>query len=168
MIYSHEEENARIMIQMRKLGLKVEPVGDNLCAQTTIDAGRRGDERGPVPRADDGAVARCPSMLEMGKRFQERFGRVPDHNGFKGYIGAHLVKAAVERVGALDQAKVRDCLHNNLFTAADEPGLLMDTYVDDKGDADRPSFIVEVKSQKSQVAKVLPLLAGPYTKRACR
>ena len=27
MIYSHEEENARIMIQMRKLGLKVEPVG---------------------------------------------------------------------------------------------------------------------------------------------
>ena len=44
----------------------------------------------------------------------------------------------------------------------------MDTYVDDKGDADRPSFIVEVKSQKPQVAKVLPLLAGPYTKRACR
>ena len=81
----------------------------------------------------------------MGKRFQERFGRVPDHNGFKGYIGAHLIKAAAERVGALDQAKIRDCLHNNLFTAADEPGLLMDTYVDEKGDADRPSFIVEVK-----------------------
>ena len=99
-------------------------------------------------------------MLEMGKRFQERFGRVPDHNGFKGYIGAHLVKAAVERVGALDQAKVRDCLHNNVFTTADEPGLLMDTYVDDKGDADRPSFIVEVKDQKSQVAKVLPAARG--------
>jgi hypothetical protein len=27
---------------------------------------------------------------------------------------------------------------------------------------------VEVKGQKSHVAKVLPLLAGPYTKRACR
>jgi hypothetical protein len=38
----------------------------------------------------------------------------------------------------------------------------------DSGDADRPSFIVEVKNQKSQVAKVLPLLGGPYTKRACR
>ena len=107
-------------------------------------------------------------MLEMGKRFQEQFGRVPDHNGYKGYIGTHLLKAAAERVGALDQAKVRDCLHNNFFTTADEPGLLMDIYVDDKGDADRPSFIVEVKSQKPQVAKVVPLLAGPYTKRACR
>jgi len=158
MIYNHEEENARIMIQMRKLGLNVEPVGDNLCAQTTIDAGGE-----PMT-----ALSPVPSMLDMGRRFQERFGRVPDHNGFKGYIGAHLMKAAVDRVGAFDQAKVRDCLHNNLFTAADEPGLLMDTYVDEKGDADRGSFIVEVKGKKSEVVKVLPLLGGPYTKRACR
>jgi branched-chain amino acid transport system substrate-binding protein len=167
MIYSHEEENARIMIQMRKLGLNVEPVGDNLCAQTTIDAG--GDAmngaRCHVPMT---ALSPVPSMLEMGKRFQERFGRVPDHNGFKGYIGVHLLKAAVDRVGAFDQAKVRDCLHNNFFTMADEPGLLMDTYVDEKGDADRGSFIVEVKNKKSEVAKVLPLLGGPYTKRTCR
>ena len=167
MIYSHEEENARIMIQMRKLGLKVEPVGDNLCAQTTIDAGGEAmnGARCHVPMT---ALSPVPSMLEMGKRFQERFGRVPDHNGFKGYIGAHLVKAAADRVGALDQAKIRDCLHNNLFLAADEPGLLMDTFVEESGDADRPSFIVEVKAQKSQVIKVLPLLGGPYVKRACR
>jgi branched-chain amino acid transport system substrate-binding protein len=167
MIYSHEEENARIMIQMRKLGLQIEPVGDNLCAQTTIDAGGEAmnGARCHVPMT---ALSPVPSMLEMGKRFQERFGRVPDHNGFKGYIGAHLLKAAAERVGALDQAKMRDCLHKNLFLASEEPGLLMDTFVEDSGDADRPSFIVEVKAQKSQVVKVLPLLAGPYTKRACR
>jgi branched-chain amino acid transport system substrate-binding protein len=167
MIYSHEEENARIMIQLRKLGLRVEPVGDNLCAQTTINAGGEAmnGARCHVPMT---ALSPVPSMLEMGKRFQERFGRVPDHNGFKGYIGTHLLKAAVERVGAFDQARVRDCLHRNLFTASEEPGLLMDTYVDEKGDADRPSFIVEVKGQKSEVAKVLPLLAGPYAKRACR
>jgi len=167
MIYNHEEENARIMIQMRKLGLTVAPVGDNLCAQTTIDAGGEAmnGARCHVPMT---ALSPVSSMLDMGRRFQERFGRVPDHNGFKGYIGAHLMKAAVDRVGAFDQAKVRDCLHNNLFTAADEPGLLMDTYVDEKGDADRGSFIVEVKGKRSEVVKVLPLLGGPYTKRACR
>ena len=44
----------------------------------------------------------------------------------------------------------------------------MDTYVDDKGDADRGSFIVEVKNGKSEVVKVLGLLGGPYTRRACR
>jgi branched-chain amino acid transport system substrate-binding protein len=167
MIYNHEEENARIMIQMRKMGLKVEPLGDNLCAQTTIDAGGEA-MNGAKCHVPMTALSPIPSMLEMGRRFQERFGRVPDHNGFKGYIGAHLLKAAVERIGAFDQAKVRDCLHNNLFTAAEEPGLLMDTYVDEKGDADRPSFIVEVKNRKSEVAKVLPLLGGPYTRRACK
>jgi branched-chain amino acid transport system substrate-binding protein len=167
MIYSHEEENARLMIQMRKMGLKVEPVGDNLCAQTTINAG--GDAmngaRCHVPMT---ALSPVPSMVEMGRRFQERWGRVSDHNGFKGYIGTHLLKAAVERVGAFDQAKVRDCLHNNLFAMAEEPGLLMDTYIDEKGDADRGSFIVEVRNKKPEVVKVLPLLGGPYTKRACR
>ncbi|MGH7265925.1 MAG: ABC transporter substrate-binding protein [Candidatus Rokuibacteriota bacterium] len=167
MIYSHEEENARLMIQMRKLGLRVEPVGDNLCAQTTIDAGGEA-MNGAKCHVPMTALSPVPSMLDMGRRFQERFGRVSDHNGFKGYIGTHLMKAAVERVGAFDQAKVRDCLHNNLFTAAEEPGLLMDTYVDEKGDADRGSFIVEVKNRKPEVAKVLPLLGGPYTKRNCR
>jgi branched-chain amino acid transport system substrate-binding protein len=167
MIYSHEEENARLMIQMRKLGLKVEPVGDNLCAQTTINAGGEA-MNGAKCHVPMTALSPVPSMMEMGRRFEQRFGRVSDHNGFKGYIGTHLLKAAVERVGAFDQAKVRDCLHNNLFTAAEEPGLLMDTYVDDKGDADRGSFIVEVKNGKPEVMKVLSLLGGPYTKRACR
>jgi branched-chain amino acid transport system substrate-binding protein len=167
MIYSHEEENARLMIQMRKLGLNVAPVGDNLCAQTTINAGGEA-MNGAKCHVPMTALSPVPSMLEMGRRFEQRFGRVSDHNGFKGYIGTHLVKAAVERVGAFDQGKVRDCLHNNLFTAAEEPGLLMDTYVDDKGDADRGSFIVEVKNGKPEVVKVLPLLGGPYTKRACR
>jgi branched-chain amino acid transport system substrate-binding protein len=167
MIYSHEEENARLMIQMRKLGMNVEPVGDNLCAQTTINAGGEA-MNGAKCHVPMTALSPVPSMVDMGRRFEQRFGRVSDHNGFKGYIGTHLLKAAVERVGAFDQAKVRDCLHNNLFTAAEEPGLLMDTYVDDKGDADRGSFIVEVKNRKPEVVKVLPLLGGPYTKRACR
>jgi len=167
MIYSHEEENARVMIQIRKLGLGVEPVGDNLCAQTTIDPGGEA-MNGAKCHVPMTALSPVPSMVDVSRRFQEKYGRVPDHNAFKAYIGTHLVKAAVERVGAFDQAKVRDCLHNNLFTAAEEPGLLMDMYMDDKGDADRSSFIVEVKNRKPEVVKVLPMLGGPYTKRACR
>ena len=166
MVYSHEEENARIMIQTRKLGLSVEAVGDNLCAQTTIDPGGEA-VNGAKCNVPMTALSPVQSMVDMGRRFQERYGRVPDHNAFKAYIGTHLVKAAVERVGAFDQAKVRECLHNNLFTVAEEPGLLMDMYLDDKGDADRGSFIVEVRNRKPEVAKVLPMLGGPYAKRPC-
>jgi branched-chain amino acid transport system substrate-binding protein len=167
MVYNHEEENARIMIQLRKLALNVEAVGDNLCAQTTVDAGGEA-MNGAKCHVPMTALSPVPSMVEVGRRLQEKYGRVPDHNAFKAYIGSHMLKAAIERVGAFDQAKVRDCLHNNLFTAAEEPGLLMDVYVDEKGDADRASFIVEVQNRQSKVIKVVPMLGGPYTKRPCR
>jgi len=167
MIYNHEEENARVMIQLRKLGINVEAVGDNLCAQTSIDPG--GDAMsGAKCQVPMTAASPVPSMMDLGRRFQEKYGKSPDHNMYKGYIGVHMLKAAVERVGAFDQAKVRDCLHNNVFTAAEEPGLLVDVYVQANGDTDRESFIVEVQNRQPKVVKIVPMLGGPYTKRACR
>jgi branched-chain amino acid transport system substrate-binding protein len=168
MVYLHEEENARLMTQLRKLGLNVQPVGETtLCTQTAIDPA--GDAMNGakchVPTTADSPV---PAMQDMNRRFQEKYGKTPDHNAFKGYIGPFMLKAAVERVGAFDQDKVRDCLHNNLFTTAEEPGLLLDVYAQANGDADRQSFIVEVQNRKPKVLKVFPMLGGPYTKRTCR
>jgi branched-chain amino acid transport system substrate-binding protein len=167
-VYSHEEENARFMIQLRKLGLTVEPVGETtLCTQTTITPGGAA-VNGAKCHVGLVATAPQPSMVDFGRRFQEKFGRVPDHNAYKGYVGVHMLKAAVQRVGSWDQAKVRACLHNNLFTAAEEPGLLMDVWVNEKGSVDRESFIVEVKDQRPVVAKTVPMLRGPYKERSCK
>ena len=167
-VYSHEEEDARFMIQLRKMALQVEPVGETtLCTQTTITPGGAAVNGA---RCHVGLVATAPqpSLVDFGRRFQEKYGRVPDHNAYKGYIGVHMLKAAVQRVGAWDQAKVRACLHNNLFTAAEEPGLLLDVWVNEKGSVDRESFIVEVKDQRPVVAKTVPMLRGPYKERPCR
>ena len=168
MVYNHEEENARFMIQLRKLAMTVEPVGETtLCAQTTITPGGAA-LNGARCHVGMTAGATVPTMVDLNRRFQEKYNRVPDHNAFKGYIGVHLLKAAVQRVGAWDQAKVRACLHNNLFTAAEEPGILLDVYVNDKGDIDRASFIVEVKDGKPVVTKTVAMLGGPYKERLCR
>ena len=168
MVYTHEEENARFMIQLRKMGLTVEPVGETtLCAQTTITPGGAA-VNGAKCHVGLTAGSPIPLMVDMNRRFQEKYNRVPDHNAFKGYIGVHMLKAAVQRVGSWDQAKVRACLHNNLFTTSEEPGLLMDVYVNEKGSLDRPSFIVEVKDQKSVVAKTVGMLGGPYNVRPCK
>jgi branched-chain amino acid transport system substrate-binding protein len=168
MIYSHEEENARIMIQLRKLGLTVAPVGDNLCNQTTIDAGGDAVSGSRCHVSMTAAESPLHSMVEAGRRFQAKYGKIPDANGLKGYIGVYMLRAAAARAGAPDQAKIRDCLHANLLTAAEEPGLLEDMYVQPNGDIDRPSFIVQVENGKTAVFTVVPMLAGPYTKRACR
>jgi branched-chain amino acid transport system substrate-binding protein len=167
-VYNHEEENARFMIQLRKLGLGVQPVGETtLCTQTTITPGGAA-VNGAKCHVGLTGTAPVPAMLEMSRRFQEKYNRVPDHNAFKGYIGVHMLKAAVQRVGSWDQAKVRACLHGNLFTVAEEPGLLLDVYVNDKGGIDRASFIVEVKDQKPVVSETVKMLGGPYKERPCR
>src|SRR5215510_12668712 len=168
MVYNHEEENARFMIQLRKMALTVEPVGETtLCAQTTITPGG-GAVNGSRCHVGLTAGAPVPLMVDMNRRFQEKYNRVPDHNAFKGYIGVHMLKAAVQRVGSWDQAKVKACLHNNLFTTNEEAGLLMDVWVNEKGSVDRQSFIVEVKVQRPAVAKTVPMLGGPYKERPCR
>jgi branched-chain amino acid transport system substrate-binding protein len=168
MVYNHEEENARFMIQLRKMALTVEPVGETtLCAQTTITPAG-GAVNGSRCHVGLTAGAPVPLMVDMNRRFQEKYNRVPDHNAFKGYIGVHMLKAAVQRVGSWDQAKVKACLHNNLFTTNEEAGLLMDLYVNEKGSLDRPSFIVEVKDGKSVVAKTVGMLGGPYNLRPCK
>lgn len=168
MIYLHEEESARLMIQIRSLGLNIHAVGvTTLCTQDTINAG--GDAmNGVMCHVPMTANAPIPAMVDVAKRFREKYGVAPDHNAFKAYIGVHMIKAVVDRVGSFDQAKFRDCLHNNLFTTADEPGLLMDMYMAKNGDADRQSFIVEVQNRQQKVIKVVPMLGAPYTKRACR
>ena len=49
-------------------------------------------------------------------------------------------------------------LHGLSITAAKHPGVLMDVSIDDNGDLDRESFIVEVKDGKQEVKEVLPPL----------
>jgi hypothetical protein len=44
----------------------------------------------------------------------------------------------------------------------------MDLYTDNNGDLDRQSFLVEVKGGRNLVAKVLPMLRGPYPKKSCQ
>src|SRR5262249_46215666 len=71
-VYTHEEESARFMIQLRKMALEVQPVGETtLCTQTTITPG------GPAingARCHVGLVASAPqpAMIEFGRRFQEK------------------------------------------------------------------------------------------------
>ncbi len=165
-VYNHEEENGRFMIQLRKMGLDVETIGDNLCSASTVTAGGAAID-GSKCHLSMSALSPLESMQNLAVEFEEEYGRKPDHNGFKGYLGPYMLKAAVERVGEWDKEKVIACLHDNLFTVEDEPGLLTDTYVFDNGDADRASYIVEVVNGEHKMDQVLGFVGGPYKKRDC-
>ena len=168
-MYLHEDESARLMVQLRKMGLQFDNIiGETtLCTQQTINLAREAVEgvKCHVGLTPDAAL---PGVQEMSKRFVARTKRDTDHNALKGYIGAYIAKAVAEAMGSFDQEKFRSCLHGLTLEAAKEPGLLMDLYMDNHGDLDRQSFLVEVKGGRNVVVKPLPMLRGPYPKKACK
>jgi branched-chain amino acid transport system substrate-binding protein len=99
-----------------------------------------------------------PLMLKFKAKFYQDYKYISDHNGIKGYTGVYLMKAAIEKVGKVDRVEVAKALHGLKVSAAKNPGVLMDVAMDNNGDLDRESFIVEVKNGKQEVKEVLPAL----------
>jgi len=157
-VYTNEEESARFLREVRKQGLNVPLIGETtLLSQKVIElAGDAANGvRGHVGLSADVPV---PAVQEFKAKFQKRFGYLPDHNGIKGYTGVHAIKFATEKIGKLDRKALAATLHGLTISPKDEPGILIETTWDDKGDIDRISFIAEVINGKQQITGELPKL----------
>ena len=155
-VYTNEEESARALRELRKQGWTKPIIGETtLTGQKVIELA--GD-------AANGAVAHvgltvdAPQFKGFSTKFQQEYKYVSDHNGIKGYTGVYILKAAAEKAGKLDRKAVAAALKNASFSVKQTPGLLMDVSFDDKGDMDRESFLVEVKSGHQVVVDTLPAL----------
>ena len=158
-VYVNEEESARALRELRKQGYDKPLVGETtLTGQKVIELA--GD-------AANGATAHVgltidapnPLMLAFKAKFYKEYNYFCDHNGIKGYTGVYLLKAAIEKVGKLDRMAVTKALHGLTVKAATHPGVILDVSIDDKGDLDRESYLVEVKAGRQVVKAVLPPLA---------
>jgi branched-chain amino acid transport system substrate-binding protein len=155
-VYTNEEESARALRELRKQGWTKPIIGETtLTGQKVIELA--GD-------AANGAVAHvgltvdAPQFKGFSTKFQQEYKYLSDHNGIKGYTGIYILKAAIEKAGKLDRKAVAAALKNVSFSVKQNPGLLLDVAFDDKGDMDRESFMVEVKSGHQVVVETLPAL----------
>jgi branched-chain amino acid transport system substrate-binding protein len=157
-VYLNEEESARALRELRKQGWTKPIVGDvTLISQKVIELA--GDAaNGVVGHSEMTADAPVPSIKAVRAKFEKEYGFTPDHNGIKGYIGLYMLKAATEKVGKFDRVAVAKALHNATITTKQEPGVLLDVAVDENGDIDRDSFLVEVQGGKAVVKEILPPL----------
>ena len=156
--YLHEEESARLLKEMQKQGVTQSILGETtLMNQKVIDLA--GDAvngvRGHVGLTADAPV---PGIQEFAKKFEAKYGYKPDHNAIKAYMGAYTIKFVTNKIGKVDRQAFADALHGLTITVAEEPGILMDTTWDDKGEVNRESFLVEVKGGKQEVVETLPKL----------
>ena len=157
-VYTNEEESARALRELKKQGYNKPIVGETtLVGQKVIEL---------AGEAANGAVAHVgltidapnPLMLKFKAKFYQDYKYITDHNGIKGYTGVFLMKAAIEKVGKVDRKAVAAALHGLKVSAAKNPGVLMDVSMDNNGDLDRESFVVEVKGGAQVVKEVLPAL----------
>ena len=157
-VYTNEEESARFLREARKQGISVPLIGETtLLGQKVIDlAGDAANgARGHVGLSADIPV---PAVQDFKNRFNARFKYVPDHNGIKGYTGVYAIKYATEKLGKFDRKALAASLHGMTISPAQEPGILIETTWDEKGDIDRISFIAEVINGKQVITSELPKL----------
>jgi branched-chain amino acid transport system substrate-binding protein len=155
-VYTNEEESARCLRELRKQAVGKPIIGETtLTGQHVIDLAG-GAANGALAHVGLTADAPIPAVREFRARFEKAYKYVPDHNGIKGYTSVYFLKVGIETAGKLDRVAVAKALHGLKIRAAKEPGVLMDVAIDDNGDLDRASFIVQVKDGKQEVKEVLP------------
>ena len=113
---------------------------------------------GVVGHSEMTADAPIAGITAVRNKFLKEYKFLPDHNGIKGYQGVFMLKAAIQKVGKFDRVAVAKALHGMTIKVANEPGILMDLTIDDNGDIDRDSFIIEVKNGQPLVKEILPPL----------
>ncbi len=157
-IYLHEEENARLLREIRKQGLKAALIGETtLLNQKVIELA--GDAaNGVAGHVGLSADAPIPAVQEFRKRYEAKYKNIPDHNALKAYTGIYAIKVATEKMGKFDRKGLADTLHGLKITTKDEPNILMDVKWDKNGDIDRISFLAEVQNGQQKITKILPEL----------
>jgi branched-chain amino acid transport system substrate-binding protein len=159
-VYTNEEEAARTLRELRKLGYDKPIVGETvLTSQKVIELA--GDAaNGAVAHVGLTAEAPDPGIRVFAAKFQKEYSYRPDHNGLKGYTGMYIVKAVTEKVGKFDPKAFAEAMHGIRLSAKEYPGILMDVSFDKNGDLDRESFMTKVVNGKQEVIAVLPAVAA--------
>jgi branched-chain amino acid transport system substrate-binding protein len=149
--YMTAEDTARFIMAYRKQGLTTPLVGETtLLQQNVLDI---------VGNAANGAISHLSLTSEapgaelkaFGQRFQARFGKVPDHNAISSYAALYAVKATAERIGKLDSKSIAAALHGQTITVAQEPGILLDSSWDARGELSRESYLGQAVDGKLKI-----------------
>jgi branched-chain amino acid transport system substrate-binding protein len=157
-IYVNEEESARILKEIKRQNVTAPLIGETtLVGQKVVElAGDAANgARGHVGLTTDAPIALIKAFRE---KFVKKYNYIPDHNGIKGWLAIHMIKAVTEKMGKVDAKAFAATLHGLTIKAADEPGILMDVTFDQNGDIDRQGFLVEIVEGKQVIIKVLPKL----------
>lgn len=155
-----QEQAARMLIELHARAPSLAVFGEAILLNArTLDAAGPAAVglRVHVPLTADAPLSSLEAFRE---RFDARFKEAPEAAAIKGYIAVAMVKTAVETLGRVDPHAIAETLRGRSFAVRDQPGLLLDTAWTGAGEADRPTFIAELREGRSLAWSVLPAMQG--------
>lgn len=155
-VYLTEEESARFLREAQKQSIGLPMIGETTLIGAKVIELAGDAANGAMGHVGLTADAGIPAVSEMVARFKAKYNYTPDHNAIKGYTAAWTIKCVTEMIGSTDRQAFADKMHGLTLTAAECPGVLMDTSWDDTGEMSRESFFVVVEGGKQTVKAVLP------------
>jgi branched-chain amino acid transport system substrate-binding protein len=135
-------EIVNILPQARKLGITVPFVGgDGWDSDDTLNIGKDAVNgcyftNHYSPQDPD------PKVVEFVRKFQARFGRVPDAMAVTGYDAANLLFDAIQRAGSTEGPKIRDAL----AATRDFPGVTGKITIGPDRNAIKPGVVVKIEN----------------------
>jgi branched-chain amino acid transport system substrate-binding protein len=149
--YMTAEDTSRFILEYRKSALTLPLVGETTLLQQNVLDVAGSAANGVICHLSLSANAPGDLMKAFRNKFEQRFKHAPDHNAISSYTAMYAVKHAAEKAGKLDGNSVAAALHGLTITTTDEPGILLESSWDAKGDLRRPSFIGEAVDGKVNV-----------------
>ena len=153
--YMTAEDTARFVLAYRKQGLAAPLVGETtLLQQDVLDIVHEA-ANGAISHLSLTADAPTPEVAAFRERFRAKFGKSPDHNAISSYAALYALKATAERIGKLNSKAIAAALHGETITVAQEPGILLNSSWDAKGELNRESFLGEAVDGKLKILDTL-------------
>jgi branched-chain amino acid transport system substrate-binding protein len=143
------QEVGLIIRQGRQIGLKMPFIGcDGWANQALLDIGGKAVE-GCYFTNHFSPDDQAPNVKEFVEKYRAKYGSVPDTFAALGYDAARLLAGAIQRVGSVQTAAVRDALAK---TAGFE-GVTGRISFDPNRNASKPGLVVTIKDGRFEIAE---------------
>jgi branched-chain amino acid transport system substrate-binding protein len=86
----------------------------------------------------------APQIRAFARQYQQRFGTAPGGLAALSYDAARVLFAAIQKVGKLDRAAIRDAI----ASTKDFPGVTGTITINEFGDADKSAVVLQIKGDK--------------------
>jgi branched-chain amino acid transport system substrate-binding protein len=136
-----------ILNQARSLGFNVPFFGGDGWDGLTLDAISEGCFFTNHYSPDDPR----PSVQDFIKKYQAKYGQVPDAFGITGYDAANVMFDAIKRAGSTDRDAVRDAIAQT----KDFPGAGGSITLDENHNAKKPIVILQIRGGKTHLADTI-------------